>query len=233
MELALTKKGNIAVDHTRHLAVYHVPTHFSVGIIGAGGIGATSALVLAKMGVIQLTVWDDDLVGEVNIATQLHKWSEIEQPKVFSLQRTLEEFSDEILFTPMQERITETSAFPHFNLLISAVDSITARKLIWDAIYRGEKPRWYLDARMSAEEFQMFVLDMSNKRAIHSYATMLESISEDDIPEVPCTEKATFHCSAAAAMNIGATLRNILRNEQASERVVHYIPQFVIHRFAI
>jgi molybdopterin/thiamine biosynthesis adenylyltransferase len=233
MEFVLTKKGNTAVDHTRHLAVYHVPTYFSVGIVGSGGIGATSALVLAKMGVVQLTVWDDDLVSETNIPTQLHKWSEIDQPKVFSLQRTLEEFSDEIFFTPMQERITESSVFPYFDLLISAVDSITARKLIWDAIYRGEKPRWYIDARMSAEEFQMFTVNMSDKRAIQSYATMLESISEDDIPEVPCTMKATFHCSAAAAMNIGAVLRNILRNEQASERVVHYIPQFMIQKFRL
>jgi len=221
------------MNHERHSNIFNVPTYFNVGIVGAGGIGTTTALILAKMGVVQLTVWDDDVVSDVNIPTQLHKWSENEQPKVFSLQRTLEEFSDEILFTPMQERITETSAFPYFDLLISAVDSITARKLIWDAIYRGEKPRWYIDARMSAEEFQMFTVSMSDKRAVHNYATLLESIDESDIPDVPCTMKATFHCSAAAAMNIGAALRNILRNEQASERVVHYIPQFMIHRFAI
>jgi molybdopterin/thiamine biosynthesis adenylyltransferase len=221
------------MNHERHMQIFNVPTYFSVGIVGAGGIGATTGLILAKMGVVQLTVWDDDCVSETNIPTQLHKWSEIDQPKVFSLQRTLEEFSDEILFTPMQERITETSAFPYFDLLISAVDSITARKLIWDAIYRGEKPRWYIDARMSAEEFQMFIVNMSDRSAIHSYATMLERISEDDIPEVTCTMKATFHCSAAAATNIGAALRNILRNEQSSERIVHYIPQFMFHRFAL
>jgi molybdopterin/thiamine biosynthesis adenylyltransferase len=191
------------------------------------------ALVLAKMGVVQLTVWDADTVSETNIATQWHRVSDVGKDKVFSLARSLEEFSDEIIVEPMAEWVTEETAFPYFDLLISAVDSITARKLVWDAICRGERPGFYIDARMSAEEFQMFVLDMSDKRAIHNYAAMLESISEEDIPEVPCTMKATFHCSAAAAMNIGAALRNILRNQQASERVVHYIPQFMIQRFAI
>jgi hypothetical protein len=213
------------VNHERHVGIYNVPTYFNVGIVGAGGIGATSALILAKMGVVQLTVWDDDLVGEVNIPTQLHKWSEINQPKVFSLQRTLEEFSDEILFTPMQERITETSAFPYFDLLISAVDSITGRKLIWDAIYRGEKPAWYLDQRMSSRQYQHFLVRMADKNAVHNYASLLENISEDDVETEPCTEKATFFCSATAAGHAGNSLCNILRNEAESHRLVHYLPQ--------
>jgi hypothetical protein len=48
-----------------------------------------------------------------------------------------------------------------------------------------------------------------------------------------CTEKATFHCASAAAANIGAALRNILRNEQTSARVIQYIPQFTFHTFNI
>jgi molybdopterin/thiamine biosynthesis adenylyltransferase len=219
------------MNHVRHSNIYSIPGYFQVGLVGAGGLGATTALTLAKMGVQQMTVWDGDVVSEENIATQLHKWRDVGVPKVFALQQTLEEFSDEIIFDPRPERVNETSAFPRFNLLISAVDSIMARKLIWDAIYRGVKPGFYCDMRMAAEEFQVFVLDMNDKNAVHKYAYMLESLSDDDVPELTCTEKATFHCSLAAAGHIGAILRNIVRREQKSARIVHYIPRFQVLTF--
>ena len=67
--------------------------------MGAGGLGAITALALAKMGVVQMTVWDDDQVSPANIPTQLHPVSDIGMYKVDSLQQTLERFSDDILFT--------------------------------------------------------------------------------------------------------------------------------------
>jgi len=86
---------------------------------------------------------------------------------------------------------------------------------------------------MAAEQFQAFVVNMNDKNAIHNYAVILESLNEDDVEELPCTEKATFFCALAAAANVGAVLRNILRNEQPSERIIQYIPQFTLYRFAL
>ena len=60
------------MNHERHVGIYNVPTYFTVGIAGAGGLGAATALTLAKMGVVQMTVWDGDTVSEENIPTQLH-----------------------------------------------------------------------------------------------------------------------------------------------------------------
>jgi len=221
------------MDHTRHTGIYNVPTYYRVGLVGGGGIGAMTALVLSKMGVVQLTVWDGDTVSETNIATQWHRVSDVGKEKVFSLARSLEEFSDELLFEPMPEWVTEQTVFPYFDLLISAVDSITARKLVWDAIYRGEKPAWYLDQRMSARQYQHFLVCMADKQAVQNYANLLESISEDDVETEPCTEKATFFCSATAAGHAGNVLCNILRNETHSHRLVHFIPQSQIMTFKL
>ena len=59
------------MNHNRHVGIFQVPPHFSVHIVGAGGLGAMTALVLAKMGVRLMTVCDDDIVSEQNIPTQL------------------------------------------------------------------------------------------------------------------------------------------------------------------
>ena len=52
------------MNHTRHMGIFQVPSTFSVTLIGAGGIGATTALTLAKMGVRILQIFDDDTVSE-------------------------------------------------------------------------------------------------------------------------------------------------------------------------
>jgi hypothetical protein len=84
------------MDHTRHQNIYNIPTGFSVAIIGAGGIGAITALTLAKMGVQNMVLFDDDIVGEENIATQLHKVSDVGKLKVEALGFALQEYSDDI-----------------------------------------------------------------------------------------------------------------------------------------
>ena len=157
------------MDHTRHANIYSIPGYFQVGLVGAGGIGAMTALVFAKMGVQLLNVWDDDEVSEENIPTQLHQVEHIGFEKVAGLQQTLEAFSDEIFFQGIPERVTEKTQLGNFNLFISAVDSITARQQIWIALQQAGV-QWYIDARMAAEKFDMFVLDMSDFGARERYA---------------------------------------------------------------
>ena len=221
------------MDHTRHSGIFNVPTYFNVGIVGAGGIGAVSALVLAKMGVVQMAVWDDDLVSSTNIPTQLHKHVDLNQPKVIALQRTLEEFSDEILFTPMQERIDEHYVFPQLDLLVSAVDSLDARKDIWRAVKNSLLPSAYIDCRMSAEQYQHFAFLLKDHKAVANYEDMLMILSENDVPDEVCTMKSTFYTASLAAGHVGTAFRNLLRNEMRSHRLVHYIPQNQLMTFGL
>jgi len=230
------------MDHTRHINIFQVPIHYHVGIIGAGGIGAMTALVLSKMGVVRMTVWDDDVVSQENIATQLHPHSDVGNYKVESLQRTLETFSDEIYFTGIHERIDPKKTYisqwafekPRYDLFITAVDSITARQQIWQEMtFYNARTLWFLDMRMSAEQYQHFLVDMSDDGAVKRYEDLLFSVNEADVPDVPCTEKATFYTSSMSAGHAGRVLRNILRNEAKSERLVHYIPEAQIATFHV
>jgi hypothetical protein len=233
MEFVLIKKGKVAVDHSRHTGIYNVPTYFQVGLVGAGGIGAMTALVLSKMGVVQLTVWDADTVSEANIATQWHRVSDIGKEKVFSLARSLEEFSDELLFEPMAEWVTEQTTFPRFDLLISAVDSVTARQAIWKAVTNAYNIDWYLDQRMGAEIYQHFLVDMSDPTGVRKYAEALMNLHEDDVVEAPCTAKSTFYTASFGGGHAGKELRKILRNIAQPHRLVHYIVENQIDTFRL
>jgi hypothetical protein len=221
------------MDHTRHTNIYNIPSGFSVTLIGAGGIGATTALTLAKMGVKYIEVWDDDVVGIENIPTQLHRVSDIGKAKVEGLYKTLFTYADSLTVEPIRDRVGPLAQL-RSTLVISAVDSITARQEIWKALTNGSSAwNFYIDARMAAEEYQHFLLDANNQDAIDSYIAKLMTMTEDSAPDLPCTAKATFHCAMAAASHIGTQVRHIVRGEAKSHRLVHDISANWLETFPV
>lgn len=182
-------------------------------IIGLGGIGATAALALAKMGVGYLTLVDDDTVSEENIATQLYATHQIGYKKAIALRDLLALFVDDVYIDHIVDRVTAET--PWYGLLandivISAVDSISSRAQIWRAIC-DKSWRWYIDARMGAEQLAVYVID--NER-LDWYDSVLSSQDDDVALEEPCTAKATIYTANAAAAVIGKTVRQIVSGER-------------------
>jgi molybdopterin/thiamine biosynthesis adenylyltransferase len=194
------------MDHTRHIGIFNASS-LNVTLVGAGGIGAITALTLAKMGVGNLTVYDGDVVSPENMPTQLHRLGTEDELKVEALQKTLALFGDDTKVFPVAERIDGSEPL-NGQVIISAVDSITARQHIWKAVQMGFNS-WYFDARMAAEEFHLYCVNTRGGRGLW-YDAMISAEDDSRIADISCTEKATFHCAAAAAGIIGLNVRKIL-----------------------
>ena len=65
------------------------------------------------------------------------------------------------------------------------------------------------------------------------YWEMLSQLTDANVPDVPCTEKATFHCALMAAGHIGSVVRDIARGEAKSHRLVHNIPTHWLQTFSL
>ena len=196
------------MDHYRHSSIFNAHS-LDITLIGCGGIGATTALALAKMGVGRLDLWDADYVSSINLATQLHALSEVNNSKVEAVERMLAEFADD----------TEVNAIGHHvngshgvfgSVIISAVDSIEARKEIWQAVLLGGCT-YYLDARMASEELHVYCVSMENPTW---YDDMLAAEDDTNVIDEPCTSKATIYCSFLAGAIIGKTVKQIVTNVQ-------------------
>ena len=200
------------MDHTRHLGIFNA-NNTSVDLIGLGGIGAMTALVLGKMGIGLINIFDDDTVDEVNIATQFHKFSDIGNPKALATRNALREFTGEENSVSGIMRVNKDTTSLFSEIIVSAVDSITARQEIWTAVLEN-KPRWYLDARMSAETFQLYCVDMRNAARVAQYGDRLMCLNEGDVADEPCTSKATIYCGTLAAAWIGFAVRSIITKKE-------------------
>lgn len=218
------------MDHTRHMDLFLFPSFFRIVLVGNGGIGAVTALTLSKMGVPDLVLFDDDEVAEINLATQLFRFSDVGNKKPVAVADMITEFSDTRVDFRTERVGLETDLSG--DLVISAVDSIQARKDIWIAVLNSKiKPAWYLDTRMAAEQYQHFAVDMNDPLAIVNYDAKLMGLNESDVTEVVCTAKATFFCAMAAAGCIGSFVKKVLTNSVQSHRLVYYLPQNQIDTF--
>jgi molybdopterin/thiamine biosynthesis adenylyltransferase len=195
------------LNHMRHIELFDV-SNTGVTLVGAGGIGALTAIVLAKMGVGYMNIFDDDVVSEENLPTQMHLMDDLGRPKVDALAYLINAFSDDTRVFASQERITLGSHISN-QIIIAAVDSIQARKEIWNASFDelGQPMfNWYIDPRMAAEEAQVYCVSRDD---IDWYDRMILGQDDKDIPDLPCTRKATIFTAASVAGMIGKTLRQI------------------------
>lgn len=208
------------MDHTRHIGIFNAKD-WPVTLIGAGGIGSLTAIVLAKMGVPILNIYDPQVIDDVNIATQFYGVNNVSMYKVVALKYLIGRFSDETVVNDIIDRVGPEYIYDPVEfrapIIISAVDSIKARQDIW-AVVAQERWHWYLDARMSAEVFQLYAV---NRARFTAYGDMIMGLKEEDVLNEPCTSKATIYTAAIAAGHIGATVRKIITSNE--------VPFFMSH----
>jgi molybdopterin/thiamine biosynthesis adenylyltransferase len=173
---------------TRQLDI--IPTHIlgePITIIGAGAIGGWTTLALAKMGFTNITVWDHDVVDTVNMNSQFYRLADIGKAKAVALQNLVQDFTGtKVLIWPGRY---EKGAFP--GIVISAVDSMTVRKLIWDNHQRSYGTRAIIDPRMGAEQALLYVMKPTAEDDREAYPKTLYSDTEAE--QERCTAKATIY----------------------------------------
>jgi len=194
----------MTVNRVRFSGIFDLSrTH--VTVIGTGGIGSYLCHGLAKSGVASLTIFDDDVVDDENVGTQFYRASDIGISKVAATCQSILQYSPDTTVYPFSKRVTFDEDFTN-QIMISAVDSIKSRQDIWRAIlhmYPSEMP-WYIDTRMAAEELQFYCI---NEERANTYDELLMELDEEDVPDLPCTEKATSYTGMIA----GGVATNMVR----------------------
>jgi molybdopterin/thiamine biosynthesis adenylyltransferase len=157
-------------------------------LIGAGGIGSVVGLVLAKMGVQDLMVYDPDVIEAHNLPNQTYRLDDLGRPKVDALADICWEFAG-VEIEPIQEEFPVTSR--PSGIVISGVDSMSARQAIW---YKAIKPNpftipMYVEARMGAQGGRIYTITPHDPDHISLYEASL--YSDEEASELPCTARAT------------------------------------------
>lgn len=197
------------VDTTRHSAI--LPTELlrkhSVTIVGVGAIGSKAAEVVVKMGFPVLRLYDHDTVETHNVSCQGFGVRDVGQLKANLIaERLRADTGANIIGYPV--KVAEQMEFLT-SIVISAVDTMDGRALMFDSFMSSPSARFYLDGRMAAMFGQVYIVDKSDADTVAAYRASLYPQSE--VAELPCTEKSTIFCAFGMASLMGAAITALVR----------------------
>lgn len=163
------------------------PRDFEIVIAGCGGGGSHLAFLLARMGFARIKIYDDDVVAEENIGTQLFRIQDIGKTKVSATQGIVREFTGVEI-----EAIAEKCESVTTDVLILQVDGMGKRKKIFD----NSTFDLIIDGRAGPENFAVIsVYGFEREQYMRTWFPPSESA------QLPCGAKATsYNAFGSAAM---------------------------------
>jgi ThiF family protein len=174
---------------------------FPITVIGAGAIGSATVVTLAKMGCSSIQVFDEDELASHNVPNQMCMPEYVGFPKVDALAHLVEMLSD-VKITPIPSHYRGQRLA---GVVISAVDSMTARQMIWKNCKLKRSITLFIDTRMGAEILRLYTLRPVDLDAGVFYEENL--YSADEAEQLPCSARSIIYCPAVAGALIAALVK--------------------------
>lgn len=165
-----------------------------VMLIGAGALGRNLAMQLAAMGVTHMTIIDDDVVDETNIATQGYATSHVGKPKVEALKEDLLRYRPDMQVTVHQERYSPGS-LPLGTVLFLCADNMETRKSAFFQSLTEGRTRLVVDGRMGGETFRVLTTDTGRPDEVEHYKTTL--YTDAQATSSGCTSNMTMYAASS------------------------------------
>lgn len=175
-----------------------------INIIGAGAIGSFTCLALAKMGFTNLTVWDFDDIEIENMNCQFFRMSDIGKKKVQALNELVRDFTGvDIAYHPSRYESGQLTG-----IVITAVDSMNARRLIWENHKGSFTTSLLIDPRMGAESALVYAMRPLLKKDIKAYGTQL--YTDEEAVFERCTAKATMYTACMLSGHVAKIVKDFV-----------------------
>lgn len=188
---------------SRHKEIFNPETNpLSVTIVGCGTIGSNVAVLLARLGIRDITIIDDDIVSESNLSHQDYAISDLGKPKVLALAERL------MSLTGVEAKV---SAFRtdgkelKTDILVLAVDSMSARKdIVTNASYK-----FCVDGRTGGELLYVYAFSGLERDKYWKYWA-----EDDKVPELPCGGKSINYVSYIVSALMEICIKKYATQEQ-------------------
>jgi hypothetical protein len=197
-------------------------TSLGVTIIGLGAIGSTCAVGLGKMGCVGITAYDPDIIQDHNWSNQMYRDSDIGSLKALALMDVMEQFGGHTPNAIAQWYVDQ----PLSEVVISAVDSMESRKVIWKSVREQSQVRLFLDARMGLETLIVWTVRPSIREDRVAYSQSL--VPDDQTLQEPCTARTVCYTPLMAASIVCHLVKRFVNDEEMPRRVILDLATFTL-----
>lgn len=230
-EISKTHFMSDAVSRFQGASWYGTVENLHVTVVGCGGIGGWTTLLIKRLNVKTITLFDNDSVEVNNLSGQLFKRSNAGETKVGALRSICSEFStNATVIAAVPERFTNQNLT---KVTICGLDNMESRLTVfnrWAELYDNDPEALFIDGRLSAEAFQIFVTQGGNRSSQEEYRKKwLFPDSEGD--QTVCSYKQTSFMASMIASFIVNILVNFADNSNSTgksllERTVPFYTEY-------
>ena len=185
-----------------------------ITVIGAGGIGSYVVLVLSKMGIKDITVYDHDLVENHNIPNQIYGLEHLEENKAIALQSEVLRLSG-IQIKAIPDKFEDQKLR---GIVISGVDSMASRRLIWQSIKQKVGVKFYIDGRMGGQQMALYAIRPYLPSDIKFYEQFMHG--DDEVHEETCTARAIAYNTFTIAGYVGNIVKQFFTGENYPKEIL-------------
>lgn len=188
-------------------------------LAGLGGIGSWVALMLSRLNVKSVIMYDDDKVETGNLSGQLYGVTKIGKYKADAVAEEMMDFSKFYNYVCYRYKYTNTDGRTA-PIMICGFDNMAARKTFYHAwksmmlkhIDAYRKSCLFIDGRLAAEEFQIFCIKGDDTASMLKYEK--DWLFDDSEAEATqCSYKQTSFCASMIASFIANIFVNFIANK--------------------
>lgn len=208
------------IEYTRGRDFFDPSEHPNahVTIVGCGGIGSFTAHALAKLGIPSITLVDFDVVEAHNIPNQAYTMEDIGLPKAVALAHALDQTTKadvSIIEAQIVDGGLDTGeAWPLGGIIISALDSMYARQMLWEQVRGQFGTSLLIDGRLGGQNIVVYTAIPVHMPDIAGYEATLISDDSEHILEQPCTGRNVIDVGYAMAAIITRHVRQHITNHE-------------------
>lgn len=159
-----------------------------INIIGVGATGSHIGSMCAKMGFHNFRIWDADIVESHNLPNQIFEAEDIGSLKVDAFERIMKAFNPHI---QVEKHPYFFKTEKHKDLLdgplVLTVDTMFARKDIFDSFYLNWKIPKVFETRLGFDYGELNIIDTMDTDILEEWQSTLKN--DDEIPEGPCNRR--------------------------------------------
>lgn len=191
-----------------------VAARAEVNIFGCGTVGSNVAAEVVKLGVKRVNLYDYDEVEGHNVPSQRFLRTDIGRPKTEALAEHLDLLGNDVA-VKTYGKITGPLICKGIGII--AVDSMAARKLIWEKIVsKMVGMTLAIDFRMSGNVLQVYALNPRDKDQAENYPASL--FEDKDAEPAPCGGRTVSYTGALS----GAMGGNYVRKHLAAQPLPYF-----------
>lgn len=177
-----------------------------VHVIGVGATGGWVALMLAKMGIPDIRLYDYDTVEEHNIPNQIYRICDIGKKKIDACKDIISESvnADTQQIKVFDVKLTDENIAEYIGegYILCFVDSIEARREIFESISFKPDIKCFIETRIGTDIFRVYAIDTMILTQTEAFLDSLpdEDNTEESFCGTPQTIIGTAFMAAGAAI---------------------------------